>query len=453
MKQLAYPKGVLRFRFEQSRLSSARVLPLVDFVLIVAFALDLFASFFVWKGYLPEGLTSVSQVLVAGAVVFAYTRMMILNRIPGAVWVLLGVSVLGITVAVFQGQSLVPTLWGWWNLFKYPMLGIYAYLRLSWPDDSSQFLIKVCLGLVVFEVIFQMGQFLSGQGIGDNLAGSFGWHGVGHIFFLTALVLSLTLGLWVAEGRWMPLLLALVLGIVSNVLAENKIFPMAVLAMAIVAIAISGIRRGELWRKLLFGVLLVSGVLVFSAGYNAFVPGADRKPIQSLFLEDDAREGYLNKVRRSSTTERQAFNLGRNNAVAYALSTLSGDSVTLLFGFGLGARSSSETLGVTGVALEQDVFRQGSQLVVILQEMGLFGLLMVAGVTIWVSVKLWRDTRRYPQSQVQGLRYGLLFFSLLWPVWLWYKNPLGADIAMMIYWISLGYVLSEPHLEYLSDRP
>ena len=45
-------------------------------------------------------------------------------------------------------------------------------------------------------------------------------------------------------------------------------------------------------------------------------------------------------------------------------------------------------------------------------------------------------------------------FSLLWPVWLWYKNPLGADIAMMIYWISLGYVLSEPHLAKHPDaRP
>ena len=107
---------------------------------------------------------------------------------------------------------------------------------------------------------------------------------------------------------------------------------------------------------------------------------------------------------------------------------------------------------MTGTALKADRFDRGSQLAAIVQEMGLFGLLMIMGFTIWVSVKLWLDIRRYPQSQALGLRYGLLLFSLFWPVWLWYKNPLGIDVAMMIYWVGLGYVLSEPHLEYLGER-
>ena len=333
MRQLAYPKRVLSIRFEQSRLSSARVLPLVDSMLIVAFLLDLLASFFVWKGYLPEVVTSVSQPLLAGAVVFAYTRMMILSRIPGGVWALLGVSAIGITVAVFRGQGLVPTLWGWWYLFKYPMLGIYAYLRLRWPDDFAHKLMQVCFGLVVFEVLFQIGQYLLGEPIGDNLAGTFGWHGVGHVFFLTCLALSLAFGLWVAERRWTPLLLMLV-GAVSNVLAENKIFPAAALAMALVAVGLTLFRRGQLSRLLLFGLMVVAGVWAFTVGYNEFVPGADKEPLQRLFVEEDARENYLNKVKRSQTAEQQTFNLGRNNAVEYALSTLSGDMVSLGFGFG-----------------------------------------------------------------------------------------------------------------------
>ena len=425
------------------------VLPLVDFMLLVAFGLDLFASYLVWKGYLPEILTSVSQMLVAVAIVFAYTRMMVLNRIPGAVWVLLGVSAVGITVAVLRGQGILPTLWGWWNLFKYPMLGIYAYLRLRWPDDFSNKLINFCLGLIVFETIFQVGQYISGEGIGDNLAGTFGWHGVGHIFFLNALVFALVLGLWVAERRWWPLLLVLVLGPVSNVLAENKIFPVAALAMAAVAIGLYVVRRGQVSRLLLFGGVLVAGVWLFSVGYNQFVPGADREPLQRLFVEEDARDNYLNKVKRSQTAEQATYNLGRNVAVIYALSTLSGDSVTLGFGFGTGARSQSGTLGVTGSALKQDRFDRGSQLVAIVQEMGIFGLLMVAGFTLWVSVKLFRDINRYPESQAAALRHGLLIFSLLWPMWLWYMNPLGAEVAMMLYWVALGYVMSEPHLEHL----
>jgi hypothetical protein len=427
-------------------------LPIVDFVLLIAFVLDLLASWFVWQGFLPEAVTSLSQILVAGAVIFAYTRMMILGRIPVAVWALLGVSALGITVAIFSGQSIVPTLWGWWNLFKYPLLGIYAYVRLQWPDGFSQLLIRICLGLVVFEAAFQMLQYLSGVGIGDNLAGSFGWHGVVHIFFLTTVVLGLALGLWVAEGRWGPLLLALVLGVVANVLAENKIFPVAALAMATVAVVLYVLRRGDTWRLLLFAVLSFAGVWLFSVGYNNLVPGADREPLQRLFLEEDARANYLNKVKRSSNTEQLSFSLGRNNAVEYALNSLRGDPTSLAFGFGLGARSQSQALGVTGVALRQDAFRQGSQLVVILQEMGLFGLLLIAGFTIWVSVTLWKDIRRYPGSPALWLRYGLLFFSLFWPVWLWYKNPLGADVAMMIYWISLGYALSEPHLDELGAQ-
>ena len=449
MKSLAYPRKALGFRFEQSRLSSARVLPLVDALLIIAFGLDLFASYFVWKGYLPEVVTSISQMVAAGAVVFAYTRMMVLHRIPGAVWALLGVSAVGITVAVFRGQSLAPTLWGWWNFFKYPMLGIYAYLRLNWPEDFGKKLMQVCFGIVIFETIFQIVQYVLGEPIGDNLAGTFGWHGVGHIFFLTCLALSLALGLWVAERRWMILSLILVLGVVSNVLAENKIFPAAALAMAAVSIGMFVAQRGQLSRLLLFGVLLLAGVWAFTTGYNELVPGANKEPLQRLFVEEDARENYLNKVKRSNTAVQQTYNLGRNNAVVYALSTLSGDTVSLGFGFGLGTRSESGTLGVAGTALQADQFDRGSQLAAIAQEMGLFGLLMVVGFTVWVSVKLWLDIKRYPESEAIALRYGLLLFSLFWPVWLWYKNPLGIDVTMMLYWVGLGYVLSEPHSESL----
>lgn len=452
MRPLAQPFRNLGFRFEQSRLSSARVLPLVDFMLLAAFVLDIFSGFLVWKGFLPEVVTSMSQLFVAAAVVFAYTRMMMLHRIPAAVWALLGISAIGFTVAVFRGQGMLATLWGWWNLFKYPLLGIYAYVRLHWPDDFAKKLIQVCFGIVAFEAVFQVGQYVTGEPIGDNLAGTFGWHGVSHILFLSCLALSLALGLWVNEGRWRPLLAMLVLGATANVLAENKIFPAAAAAMSATAIAVSVFRRGQLSKLFVFGFLVLGGIWLFSFGYNTFVPGAQREPLQRLFVEEDARENYLNKVKRSETAEQQTYNLGRNVAVEYALSTLSGDAVLLGFGFGLGARSQSGALGVSGAALQQDSFDRGSQLVALLQEMGLFGLVIVAGFTAWVSARLWLDARRDPESPATSLRYGLLFFSLFWPVWLWYKNPLGADIAMMLYWVGLGYVLSEPHLEQASDR-
>lgn len=452
MRPLVQPfRNLLGFRFDQSRLSSADVLPLVDFMLIAAFVLDIFSGFLVWKGYLPDVVTSLPQLVLAVAIVFAYTRMMMLHRIPAAAWALLGVSAIGFTVAVFRGQGIVATLWGWWSLFKYPLLGIYAYVRLYWPDDFAKKLSQVCFWLVAFEAAFQVIQYLTGQPIGDNLAGTFGWHGVNHILFLTSLALSLAFGIWLAEGSWRPLLAMLVLGSVANVLAENKIFPVAALAMAAIAISVSIFRRGQLSRLLLFVVLLAASILLFSFGYNTFVPRAESQPLQSLFLEEDARDYYLNKVKRSQTAEQQTYNLGRNMAIEYALSTLQGDAVLLGFGFGLGARSESGALGVIGTALQRDSFDRGSQIVAVLQEMGLFGLILVVGFTAWVSIRLWLDSRRYPNSPAFGLRYGLLIFSLLWPVWLWYKNPLGSDVTMMIYWVGLGYALSEPHLERLGD--
>jgi hypothetical protein len=219
--------------------------------------------------------------------------------------------------------------------------------------------------------------------------------------------------------------------------------------MAAVSIGMFIAQRGQLSRLLLFGVLLLAGVWAFTTGYNELVPGANKEPLQRLFVEEDARESYLNKVKRSNTAVQQTYNLGRNNAMVYALSTLSGDTVSLGFGFGLGTRSESGTLGVAGTALQADQFDRGSQLAAIAQEMGLFGLLMVVGFTVWVSVKLWLDIKRYPESEAIALRYGLLLFSLFWPVWLWYKNPLGIDVTMMLYWVGLGYVLSEPHSESL----
>jgi hypothetical protein len=56
---------------------------------------------------------------------------------------------------------------------------------------------------------------------------------------------------------------------------------------------------------------------------------------------------------------------------------------------------------------------------------------------------LFRDIVRYPRSPATALRYALLLFSVLWPFWLWYKNPLGSRVPMMLYWFSLGYVFGE----------
>jgi hypothetical protein len=450
MSYLTQARTKLGHRLDSSRLGSVPVVPLVDALLIAAFLVDLLTPFFVWKGYLPDAVSWISQAFTAAAVAFAYARMMFLKRIPGAVWLIAGVSAIGITVAVFRGQGVVATFWGWWQLFKYPLVGLYVYLRPGWHDEFAQRLTKATLIILICEAIFQIVQYLAGDPPGDSLAGTFGLKGAAQVLFLSVFVLSLTVGQWLTQRQWKPLLWALAAGIVSSVLAENKILPIAVLLLAMLAVFFLLLRGGELARPLLFVALLVAGVLIFTMGYNAFVPAAQRKPLEQSLLDEETRNAYLNRVNRSQDSNR--LSQGRNALVGYAFSTIAGDPVTFLWGYGLGARGESASLGVAGAAYQAGRFKKGSNLVVLIQEMGLFGLAVVGGFVLWVSVVLFRDIRRYPDSPAVGLRYGLLLFSVLWPLWLWYKRPLDSRVAMWLYWIALGYVLGEPHV-YDLDAP
>lgn len=450
MRNAAYMTARLRNSLDSSRFGSASVVPIVDFVLIVAFAVDLLTPFFAWKGMLPGAVSWISQGIAAAAIAVVYTRMMFFDRIPIAVWFIAGISAIGFTVALFRGQGFVATAWGWWIIFKYPLLGLYAYLHPRWPARFPQVLTRAGLVILAFEVLFQLGQYLSGQPIDDNLAGTFGWHGVGHLLFFSVFVLCLALGEWLGFRQWRPLLLALILGSVSSVLAENKIFPIAAALLAALTIAVYIIRGGQLWRLFLLLALLVVGVWIFATGYNTLVPSGRKLPLEELLLDEETRSDYFSRSVRTTAGGRTIYTMGRNFAVGFALGTISEDPVTLSFGFGFGARRESGSLGVSGAALQQDLLSRGSDLVVLIQEMGLFGIATILGFTLWVVIALFRDIVRYPRSPAIGLRYALLLFSVLWPVWLWYKTPLGSRVPMLLYWVSLGYVFGES-LRHLHD--
>lgn len=44
------------------------------------------------------------------------------------------------------------------------------------------------------------------------------------------------------------------------------------------------------------------------------------------------------------------------------------------------------------------------------------------------------------------MRYGLILFSLLWPLWLWYGLTWNFRLPMEFYWVILGYVMYEARL-------
>jgi hypothetical protein len=238
---------------------------------------------------------------------------------------------------------------------------------------------------------------------------------------------------------------------VSNVLAENKLFPVALLLLAVATAGLLVARGSQAWRLVLFAALIALGGYLFSIGYNILIPTAEKRPIEQFLLDDDTRNQYLNRVRRPTSRDYQTFTIGRNGAMAYALSTIQGDPVTLFFGVGLGGRRQSESLGVSGTQLQQDRFGRGSDLVVIVQEMGLLALAVALGAAAAISVALFRIIRRSPDSPATGLCYALFLFSVLWPLWLWYKRPLDSRAVMMLYWLALGYVLGRQHAQSARD--
>ena len=116
-----------------------------------------------------------------------------------------------------------------------------------------------------------------------------------------------------------------------------------------------------------------------------------------------------------------------------------------MLGYGLGARSESVTFGTAGIGLTTGYLglSVGTSLLIIMQEMGLVGLAVLSYIILWIIFTLASDIRRSPFSMANSLRYGLLIFSILWPVWLWYANVWTMRVPMFLYWYLLGYVLAE----------
>src|SRR5690606_6378846 len=96
----------------------------------------------------------------------------------------------------------------------------------------------------------------------------------------------------------------------------------------------------------------------------------------------------------------------------------------------------SRTLGSSGAGLSGGPLglSVGTSMLVMMQELGVVGMLVMGGFLIWAGWTLYADTRRYPDSDLLWLRYALLMFTVLWPVWLWYTTSWTIRVAMLVYW-------------------
>jgi hypothetical protein len=225
-----------------------------------------------------------------------------------------------------------------------------------------------------------------------------------------------------------------------------KLFPFVVVVLLLLTMVLLNARGGNLWRLVPFVLILAFVLFGFVRTYDAVVAiPLGTEPLQA-YLDIENLADYFNFTRRLPGELAYYTELGRNAAVSYAWESIQEDPMTLLFGLGIGARGESRTLGTAGVGLRRGDLglTTGTSLLVMMQELGVMGLLALGGFILWIVLALRRDIQKYPDSPVTELRYGLMLFSLLWPLWLWYGTVWIFRVPMLIYWVALGYVLGEP---------
>ncbi len=402
--------------------------------------------FLIWKGFLPSQirwLPDLAVIVVTGVLLL---RMFVFDRFPLGFWLIMGISLITITQATLQGQSIATTLWGGWRTFQLPLFAVYAYLNPHWPDEFPARLRRLCVIILAFELVIQLFQYATGEPIGDSLAGSFGYFGVSPLLMFCVITISFTLGHGVATGDWRSFMIAFVLGLGSSVFAENKIFAVASPLMVGIAAALYLILGGKLWKLMPYLGLFLAGLLLFFAAYNLLVPAADRRPLEQFFFDEETSENYNSHVRDAGSVNdfRVDYKIGRTFAMEYGWNFIwtHPDPTVLFFGLGLGAKTESRSLGLVGIAFEQDGlgFTTGTGIMVLLEEMGLLGVVIMAFFMALLNYHLLMDMQKYKNSPTTELRVALFIFTLLWPLWLWYKPVLWYRETMLLYWIAIGYV-------------
>ena len=415
-------------------------------LLVVAFAIDVFTPYFIWKGLLPGAVRFISDLIIAFILVIVVVRMLVFDRIPGAVLLILGITLIWSTVAIFERQSGLATIWGWWLMFRYPLVAIFTFIQPVWPKGFTRLFTRLCLFLLQINTLLQIYQYFTGQRVGDDLAGFFGWQGVIPLLMFMMFTTCLALGYWLHYGQWRMFIWSILLGSIASGLGEIKFFPFAALLVGVLAVLMQVIEGGHLPRLMIFIALFTVLTPAFASFYNIVVADAQGSKRIEEYLDPDTLNEYLYKTYARSGGR---FYIGRGFAFNLGWQSIQRDETTFLFGMGIGARSESQALGIVGAGLTQGDYgiTAGTSILVFMQEFGIVGLSLFIVIGIWIIVVLWRDVHRYPDSETNPLRFGLIIFTFLWPFWLWYGRIWIFSVVMLLYWFSLGYVLCMARIE------
>jgi hypothetical protein len=231
----------------------------------------------------------------------------------------------------------------------------------------------------------------------------------------------------------------------SSVLGEMKLFYLTIGILAIMGLVVFLLQGKQIWKIIPISLLMGSAVMIFIPLYNRVVATESQIPLESYLKDPALVTKYLTFVNKSTTGTYYYYDIGRNYAVVYGWDKISQSPQYLYLGYGLGARSESKSLGIIGRALEEGDLgvTSGTSLLVILQETGIIGIVVMSAFFLFVVAQLIIQIRKHPNAQSNALRYGLVFFTILWPLWLWYNAAWTLRVPMLIYWSVLGYVFSD----------
>ncbi len=445
MTRLAWEEQVApRATVDRAPLFKTFMLQDYSFLLYLSvLAAELFLPILIWKTPIPGAARWLGDMGVFLVLLFTFSQMLIRDRIPQLVILLVGYTAIGTAVAIFEGQTTAATIWGWWMLFKYPVFALFVYIQKEWPSELAGWFWRASLAILSLQVFLQLLQYATGETPGDNLAGTFGTHGVMPLFNFLFIILSLAFGHWLVHGNWRLLVYVLLVATIASVLGSMRIYFIFMPVFSLLALMLHLLRGGKIQSLLLYLLLLGTLVPSFIYTYNTVVAEPRGLKRFEAFLSDDSGLEYFDNANYDSDSDR--YRLGRNFSIIYAWQTLQRDPVTLLFGYGIGARGDSSALGIAGTAFTAGPYKNaaGTSGLVLIQELGLFGLGLLIGVLLWFIRVFWRCGSSNRPAALRVLAYGLLIYTCGWPLWVWYNNSWRFGASMILYWGLCGYVLQQ----------
>jgi hypothetical protein len=195
----------------------------------------------------------------------------------------------------------------------------------------------------------------------------------------------------------------------------------------------------------ILGLAVISFVLVFN-----FAADTISASEIDVFLDPTVLGNYLGGYDSSVIG---VYKTGRNFEAMYAWDKNLQDPLTFLFGRGIGSRAESSVLGISGeyseTSLDSTSLRKS--LAVLLLETGFIGMLTLAFLCLGLIMTLYKIARPLGNTDMAAIQYGLLVFSALWPLWLWYQPIWSQPIPMLLYWTSLGFALSPHNIQVVQE--